>query len=98
MAVRMTKRAAEQFKAVCASKSLSTETTKLRVGAEHGEEKGKLVISLMFDDQEPSQDDVVEATDDAKLVINKVLQEALGEVRLNYKDDPEIGFVLERVQ
>lgn len=97
MAVRMTPKAAEQFKAACASKSLSIATTKLRVGAERNEEE-KIVVSLLFDDKEPSQDDVVENTDGAKLVINKNLGEALGEALLNYKEAPEAGFVLERIQ
>jgi Fe-S cluster assembly iron-binding protein IscA len=98
MAVRMTKRAAEQFKAACESKSLSIETTKLRVGAERSEKEGKFVVSLMFDDQEPDQDDMVESTGGAKLVINRKLGEALGDVLLNYREAPEAGFVLERIQ
>jgi Fe-S cluster assembly iron-binding protein IscA len=98
MAVRMTEKAAEQFKAACASKSLSIETTKLRVGAEHNEKEGKYVVSLMFDDQEPGQDDVVEDTSGAQLVINRELGEALGEVFLNYREAPQPGFVLERAQ
>ena len=98
MAVRMTKRAAEEFKAACESKSLSIETTKLRVGAERSEQEGKYVVSLMFDDQEPSNDDLVENTEGAKLVIDKKLDEALGDVLLNYREAPQAGFVLERVQ
>jgi Fe-S cluster assembly iron-binding protein IscA len=98
MAVRMTERAAEEFKAACASKSLSLETTKLRVGAERSEKEGKYVVSLMFDDQQPTQDDVVESTSGAQLVINKKLDEALGDVLLNYREAPQAGFVLERTQ
>ena len=97
MTVRMTERAAEEFKAVCASKSLPIETTRLRLDAERKDEQGKFVISLKLDDQGLSQDDVVEDTDGAQLVINRTLAEALGEARLDY-NDAEAGFGLKRVQ
>jgi len=98
MAVRMTERAAEEFRTLCSSKSLPVETTQLRVDAEPAEEEGKLSISLMFDRQAPLQDDVVEDTGGAKLVINKRLAETLGDVRIDFKDERGGGFVLERVQ
>ena len=96
MTVRMTEKAAGEFKAACQSKSLPIEKTMLRVDADRNEE-GKYFITLKFDDQAPSQDDVVENTDGAQLVINKTLGEALGQVRLDYKESEERGFVLERI-
>jgi len=99
MAIRLTERAAEEFKAVCNDRSLPIETTKLRVDAERDEEEaeGKLLISLKLDDKMPQPDDEVESTIGAQVVINKSLGEALGEVRIDYKEDGG-GFVLERVQ
>ena len=98
MTVRMTEKAAEEFKAVCQSKSLPIEKTMLRVDADRNEEEGKLFITLKFDDQAPRQDDLVENTGGAQLVINKTLGDALGEVRLDYKDTDQRGFVLERIR
>jgi len=95
MTVRMTKRAAEEFKTVCSSKSLPIDTTKMRVEAERDENDGKLRVSLGLDDNEPDQEDVVEDTDGAQLVIKKSLAELLGEVRVDYKEERG-GFLLER--
>jgi Fe-S cluster assembly iron-binding protein IscA len=98
MTVRMTEKAAEEFKAVCQSKSLPIEKTMLRVDADRNEEEGKYFITLKFDGNAPRQDDLVENTDGAQLVINKDLGEALGDVRLDYKESGQAGFVLERIR
>lgn len=96
MSVKLTERAAEEFKTACNSKSLPVESTRLRVHAERSEEQGKLLISLKFDDRAPRQDDLVEDTAGAQLVINEALADALGETLLDFKEDGG-GFVLERI-
>ena len=99
MAVRLTERAAEEFKTLCSQQSLPVETTKLRVDADRDkdEEERKLLLSLKLEDQTPQEDDAVENTAGAQVVINKTLGETLGEVQIDYKEDGR-GFVLERVQ
>jgi Fe-S cluster assembly iron-binding protein IscA len=97
MAVRMTERAAEEFKSVCNSKSLPIESTMLRIDGEQTEEEGKLTLSLSFENQQPREEDIVEITEGAQLVIDKGLDEFLGEIRLDYREDKG-GFVLQRLQ
>jgi Fe-S cluster assembly iron-binding protein IscA len=54
-------------------------------------------LSLSFENQQPREEDIVEITEGAQLVIDKGLDEFLGEIRLDYREDKG-GFVLQRLQ
>jgi len=97
MAVRLTEKAAEQLKAVCVSRRLPTDTTMLRIDGERSETEGKIKLAMELDDGTPGQDDLVETTDGAQLVINKFLGDALGEACVDFRED-QGGFLLERLQ
>lgn len=96
MAVKMTERAAQEFKKVCGSQSLPVESTMLRISADQNQAEGKVALSLKFDHQQPRGEDAVETTEGAQLVVDKGLEEALGESLLDYQEDKG-GFVLQRV-
>ncbi|HEX5482544.1 MAG TPA: hypothetical protein VFZ08_07945 [Terriglobia bacterium] len=97
MSVKMTERAAQEFKNVCGTKSLPVEDTMLRIDSERNEGEKKLTLSLRLDSRGPGAEDAIETTEGARLVIDKGLEDALGEAYLDYRDDGG-GFVLERAQ
>lgn len=97
MAVKMTERAAQEFKNVCGTKSLPVESTMLRIDSERAEGEKKITLSLRLERQGPGEEDAVETTEGARLVIDKGLEDALGEAYLDYQKDRG-GFVLERSQ
>jgi len=97
MAIKMTEKAAEEFKTLCDAKSMPVESTRLRIDAEQGETEGKVMLALKLDDSKPRPEDVVETTEGAQLVIDKSLDDSLGDARLDYKQEKG-GFLIERVQ
>jgi Fe-S cluster assembly iron-binding protein IscA len=92
--IKMTERAAQEVKAIVTSKSLP-ETTILRVEAKPVEGKNELKLTLKLDAKEPEPDDVVETTSGTRLAIDETVAEALGDLRLDYREDSG-NFVFER--
>ena len=97
MAIKMTEKAAQEFKNLCGTKSLPVESTRLRIDADQSESEGKVMLALKLDDTQPRPEDVVETTEGAQLVIDKSLGESLGDARLDYRQEKG-GFLIERVQ
>jgi Fe-S cluster assembly iron-binding protein IscA len=97
MAIKMTEKAAEEFKNLCGTKSLPVESTRLRIDTAKSEEEGRTMLALKLDDSAPSPNDLVETTEGAQLVVDKSLGETLGDARLDYREEKG-GFLIERVQ
>ena len=96
MTIKMTKGAAQQLKAIVSSKALP-ESTMLRVDVERGEGEGELRLALRLDTQEPGEDDEVETTEGARLAVRKDLAQALGNHKLDFREDVS-RFVFERAE
>lgn len=94
--IRMTPRAAEKFKADLQTKSLP-ESTLLRVDVARGDQEREMRLMLVFDTDEPSDDDETRITEGARLAVNKSLAQALGNAQLDYLEKAG-GFVLQRVK
>ena len=92
--IKMTERAAQEVKAIVSSKSLP-DTTLLRVEAKPVEGKNELKLTLKLDTKEPEPDDMVEATAGARLAVDETVAEALGDLRLDFREDSG-NFVFER--
>ena len=96
MAIKMTETAARLLKAVLSSKSLP-ESTMLRVDVEGGEAEGESRLVLRLDTQEPGEDDEVETTEGARLVVHKELARELGDLQIDFRKDGG-GFVFKRAE
>lgn len=94
--IKMTKRAAQQLKAVLSSKSLP-ESTVLRLDMKRGEVGEELRLALHLDTQEPREDDEVETTEGARLAVRKALAQELGDLQIGFREEAG-GFVFERVE
>ncbi|MBI4465261.1 MAG: hypothetical protein HY647_11200 [Acidobacteria bacterium] len=92
----MTERAADKIKEVFQNRSLP-ENTLLRIEVETADPEGALELSLKLDTSEPREDDAVETTEGARLVVQKELGQVLGESRLDFQEDSG-GFVLEPIR
>jgi Fe-S cluster assembly iron-binding protein IscA len=92
--IKMTERAAQEVKTIVTSKSLP-ETTILRVDARPVEGKKELHLTLKLDTKEPESDDVVESTAGTRLAVDETVAEALGDLRLDYREDSG-NFIFER--
>jgi Fe-S cluster assembly iron-binding protein IscA len=97
MAIKMTERAAKEFKSLCGDRSMPVESTRLRIDTEQSEQEGKVMLALKLDDSNPRPEDTVETTDGAQLVIEKSLCESLGDARLDFRQEKG-GFLIERMQ
>ncbi len=92
--IKMTEKAARQFKEVLKDKSFP-ESTMLRVDAERVPGQKQVRLALRLDTQEPGPDDQVQTTEGARLAVDKALAEVLGDSQLDYQEESG-GFVLAR--
>ena len=95
--VKMTKKAADQFKAVLTEKSLP-ESTLLRVDVERGAGGPEdLHLALRLDTGNPRHDDKVETTEGARLAVGETIAQALGDGELDFHED-DGAFVFKRAE
>jgi Fe-S cluster assembly iron-binding protein IscA len=94
--IKMTERAAQEVRAIVASKSLP-ETTILRVDAKPVEGKNELRLTLKLDIKEPEADDVVESTAGTRVAVDETVAKALGDLKLDYREDSG-NFIFERAE
>ena len=95
--IKMTDRAAQQFKEVLKKKSLPEETL-LRVDVQRGEKGPQDVyLTLLLDSHEPRHDDRVEITDGARLVVGEPVAQAIGDGEVDYHEN-DGSFVFQKLE
>lgn len=94
--IKLTERAATQVKAAVESQSLP-EKTMLRVDFQPQQGKEEPRLALKLDPNEPAADDMVEATGNMRVAVKKTLANALGDGKLDFREDVG-GFVFERTE
>jgi Fe-S cluster assembly iron-binding protein IscA len=95
--IKMTTRAAQQFKEVLNNRSLPEETS-LRVDVQPGETgPHDLHLTLLLDTQEPHHDDKVEVTDGARLVVGEPVALMVGDGEVDYREE-EGAFIFQRLE
>ncbi len=93
--IKMSQKAAVQFKADLRIKSLP-ESTMLRIIA-RGEREEEMRLALVLDTDEPNEDDEAQITEGVRLAVDKDLARTLGNAQLDYREEAG-GFVLKRVE
>ena len=97
--VKITEHAAKEFKSMCEDENKLLENSYLRVGADSGGCSG-WKYSLDFEDSIDSEDLTFEQYDVKLVVDEKILNEIIGDVEVDYKigNLVEQGFIFKRLK